>query len=155
MNQQNNLNIYHIFLFFLNNDLNKEVISTAQVMEEIKSVSTTYEPLSISMTLVYFSLEKLSDINFLYQFGLQFFLRVIDKILNNNQNNNNNNNDVKEGEINDVKERVLILTKLFFTEISKRVLRSLKFEDKVLFVSRLSQIFLIFCFDVLKTIVCN
>lgn len=113
-------------------DLNREALSTEQVMEEIRAVSATYEPLATAMAMIYFTLEKLSDINFLYQFGLQFFLRVLDKMLSAHGG---------QGTSVDSKQRVLFLMKTFFVEISKRVLRSLKFEDKVLFVSRLSQIF--------------
>ena len=114
-------------------DLNKEAMSTAHVMGEIRAVSDTYEPLAGAMALVYFTLEKLSDVNFLYQFGLQFFLRVIDKMLSTHSNSGDRSSEPKQ--------RVIFLMKTFFVEISKRVLRSLKFEDKVLFVTRLSQIF--------------
>jgi dynein heavy chain 1, cytosolic len=114
-------------------DLNREALSTAHVMDEIRAVSATYEPLASAMALVYFTLEKLSDINFLYQFGLQFFLRVLDKMLSVHSTNSSEGSDSKQ--------RVVFLMKIFFVEISKRVLRSLKFEDKVLFVTRLSQIF--------------
>lgn len=117
-------------------DLNREALSTEHVMEEIRAVSATYEPLASAMALVYFTLEKLSDVNFLYQFGLQFFLRVLDKMLS-------THGSLGDGTSGDSKQRVVFLMKMFFVEISKRVLRSLKFEDKVLFVVRLAQIFAI------------
>ena len=49
-------------------ELNDEVKSTEVVMAEVKETSSLYLPLATSMAGVYFSLENLSDTNFLYQF---------------------------------------------------------------------------------------
>lgn len=62
-------------------DLNKEVLKTHDVIEEVRAISSSYEPLAVAMSSVYFTLEGLSDIFFLYQFSLKFFLEIVDKIL--------------------------------------------------------------------------
>lgn len=50
-------------------------------MDDVKAVSNSYVPLASAMAAVYFSLERLGDISFLYQFSLQFFLDMISRVL--------------------------------------------------------------------------
>jgi dynein heavy chain 1, cytosolic len=113
-------------------DINREAQLTAQVMEELRAISNFYEPLAAVMTSVYFSLERLADVNYLYQFSLHFFLNIVERVL------------VVSGRDDsaaaDPKIRVDAMTVIFLKEVCKRVLRSLKFEDKLLFVTRIAQI---------------
>lgn len=51
--------------------LNLAIEQTKEILEEVKTVSNLYVPLAAVMTAVYFSLEGLSDIYFLYQYSLQ------------------------------------------------------------------------------------
>lgn len=116
-------------------ELNDEVKSTEVVMAEVKETSSLYLPLATSMAGVYFSLENLSDTNFLYQFSLQFFLTIVDKILSTSK---------PDGETGHsdalAKKRLQDLSTHFYKEVARRVLRGLKFQDKVMFVTRLAQI---------------
>lgn len=114
-------------------DVNKEVAKTAQVMDEVKSISNAYVPLASAMATVYFSLERLVDLCFLYQFSLQFFLDIIARILTEQAPQ-------KENEKVDPNERLQVLSKAFFVEVCRRVLRGLKFDDKLMFVVRMAQI---------------
>jgi dynein heavy chain 1 len=124
-------------------ELNREVMKTQEIMNEVRIISNIYEQLAFAMSSVYFSLENLSDISFLYQFSLKFFMDIVNEILNskidnnffNNSNNKSINVDIKESKI-----RVQSLTSIFYSEISRKVLRGLKFDDKLMFVVRLAQI---------------
>lgn len=57
--------------------LNLAIEQTKEILEEVKTVSNLYVPLAAVMTAVYFSLEGLSDIYFLYQYSLQVFLVIV------------------------------------------------------------------------------
>ena len=117
-------------------DLNREVMATAEIMAEVKLVSNTYEPLAIAMAAVYFSLEKLADVNILYQFSIQFFLEIVHKTLAARVGETTNTTtDPRQA-----KQRLAVLSQRFYTEISRRALRSLKYADKLMFVARLAQI---------------
>ena len=115
--------------------LGKEVMKTADIMQEVKSISNVYEPLATAIAAVYFTLEKMSDLNFLYQFSLQYFLEIVDNVL---LSKDSGNIGAKSG--NEASARVRDLSKQFFTETNRRVSRSLQFADKLVFVIRLAQI---------------
>lgn len=57
--------------------LNLAIEQTKEILEEVKTVSNLYVPLAAVMTAVYFSLEGLSDIYFLYQYSLQVGFQVL------------------------------------------------------------------------------
>ena len=62
-------------------DVEKEVMETRKVMDDVKAISSYYEPLASAMAAVYFSMERLADVNFLYQFSLNFFINLINDVL--------------------------------------------------------------------------
>lgn len=114
-------------------DLNTEALKTSEVFDELVQISRVYEPLAEAMTTVYFTLESLADVNFMYQFSLQFFLSVVNDVLSSMTS-------AAMSDSNEYMKRLNTLSNSFFSEISRRVLRSLKYEDKLLFVARLAQI---------------
>lgn len=120
-------------------DLNREVMKTEEVMNEVKATSNIYEPLANAMASVYFTLEQLADISFLYQFSIQYFLVIIDTVLNDTKKSqpptNNQNVDDKTA-----KAQLRELNNSFYREVSRRALHSLKFDDKLMFIVRLAQI---------------
>jgi dynein heavy chain 1 len=121
-------------------ELNKEVFNTQKIMEEVHTISNYFEPLASSMASVYFSMEKLNDVNFLYKFNLHFFLDIISNVLNNAVSSKTTNSDKDDQKA--IKARVKELSISFFKEVFRRVLRSLKFHDKILFSARLCQIYM-------------
>jgi dynein heavy chain 1 len=121
-------------------DVNSEVLRTTEVYDELLQISAVYEPVAGAMTSVFFTLQSLSDINPLYQFSLAFFLSIISDVLTSLvvpplPSSLSTMIDTKEN-----MKRLKLLSSAFFTEISRRVLRSLKFDDRLLFVARLAQI---------------
>ena len=126
-------------------ELNKEVAKTEQIMNELKAISAYYEPLAASMASVYFSIEKLASVSFLYQFNLQFFLDLIARVLSGKIPTENKSTTLTPSKFTDVqavKARVQELTVAFFKEIFRRILISLQFNDKLMFAARLSMIFM-------------
>jgi dynein heavy chain 1 len=114
--------------------LNKEVLKTKEVIEEVRAISSTYEPLAVAMAAVYFSLEGMSDIYFLYQFSLKFFMDIVDKILTPTPGT------AQVAVTSASSGRLQALSDAFYVEISRRVMRSLRFDDKLMFIVRLAQI---------------
>jgi dynein heavy chain 1 len=138
-------------------DLNKEVAKTEQILSEVKTISVLYETLAKSMSDVYFAMERLSSISFLYQFSLQFFLEVVDNVLNDksaalpsasaagspvkgvpSETTSEYALTTKDAKL--IKDRVAGLSTLFFKEISRRSLRGLHGQDKLMFMIRLAMI---------------
>jgi dynein heavy chain 1, cytosolic len=114
-------------------DLSMEARNTASVVEELALISKFYDPLASMITLVYFTLSALADINPLYQFSLNFFLSILQKVLSSSAATKSNDQQQST-------DRLKILSIGFFQEIARRVLRSLKYDDKILFMVRLAQI---------------
>uniref|UniRef100_A0A7S3GTW8 Dynein heavy chain n=1 Tax=Spumella elongata TaxID=89044 RepID=A0A7S3GTW8_9STRA len=120
-------------------ELNKEAAKTGEILEEVKSVSNTYTALASAMASVYFSLEGLSEVSFLYQYSLQFFLDIIESVLANATKISANVGNASTSE-KVAKQRLKTLTVTFYNEVSRRVLRGLRHEDQLMFLVRLAQI---------------
>jgi dynein heavy chain 1 len=126
-------------------DLSLEVEKTQEVMEEVKLISSSYEPLAMAMTAVYFSLEKLGEISFLYQFSLGFFLETVDRVLTMvpapaSASASASMLSASATSAAATKIRLQALSDAFYSEVSRQLLRSLKFDDKLMFIVRLGQI---------------
>jgi dynein heavy chain 1 len=120
-------------------DVAKEMAQTEEVMAEVEHVSGLYQPLALSCATIYFTLEQLSALHFLYHFSLQFFLDIVDFVLNTpNAAPTDADAAIPEAELQDV--RLKALTTKFFSVVVARVSRSLLQEDKLLFAIRLAQI---------------
>ena len=59
----------------------KKVEETDIVMAEVETVSQQYVPLAQSCSSIYFTLEGLQQVHFLYQYSLQFFLEIFTSVL--------------------------------------------------------------------------
>jgi hypothetical protein len=51
-------------------DIAKEVENAGETLKEVEEISNTYLPLSTMTSKVFFTLEQMSDISFLYQYSL-------------------------------------------------------------------------------------
>lgn len=59
-----------------------EVAKTDETLEEISLVSNEYAPLATMTTRIFFTLDSLGTIHYLYQFSLQQFMDIIYQLLN-------------------------------------------------------------------------
>lgn len=62
-------------------DIFRKVEETDKVMAEVDAVSQQYMPLSHACSSIYFTLEGLNQVHFLYQYSLQFFLDIYSDVL--------------------------------------------------------------------------
>ena len=103
------------------------------VMGEISKIGEQYRPFAASAASVYYALERLADVHFLYQFSLPFFLRILDDILAHKSAPT-----AAGGE--DKMAQLLVLSRQLFELTYKRVSRGLLNEDQSGFALRLIQI---------------
>jgi dynein heavy chain 1 len=106
-----------------------KVKQSDQVMEQSRTVSELYSPLAQYCSTIYFTMNQLSDLHFLYHFSLTSFFNIVHYILS-------SAGAAKENP----KERVQKLIASLFQTVFTRVSRSLLHEDQLPFALRLAQI---------------
>lgn len=67
-------------------DIGMKVEETDKVIAEIETVSHQYLPLSTACSNIYFTMDSLNQIHFLYQYSLKMFLDIFSTVLYNNPN---------------------------------------------------------------------
>lgn len=107
-------------------EASKEVYKAEEVMAEIENVSNQYLGLSQGAARIYFTLQHLSHIHFLYQYDLNFFFQIMNDTLNNKELVNA----VKKS---DYMERLKRLQHVLFSLVYDRVARGLLQEDRYVF----------------------
>ncbi len=63
------------------NEIARKVVESENAMEEATAVAARFRPLASACAKLYFTLEALSDVHFLYQFSLRWFLEIFDTAL--------------------------------------------------------------------------
>lgn len=136
-------------------ELNTEVMKTQEIMDEVRAASAFYEPLAVAMAAVYFAMEKMADVSFLYQFSLEFFLEIVERVLTQAAataatssvgtvgpvaSGVSSTAAAANAEAKVAAQRVKELSLSFFGEVSRRVMRALKYSDKLMFLVRMGQI---------------
>ncbi|EUB63753.1 Cytoplasmic dynein 1 heavy chain [Echinococcus granulosus] len=111
----------------------KKVEETDAIMAEVDNVSQQYVPLSQACSGIYFTLDALNQVHFLYQYSLQFLLSIFNVVLTQNEN--------LKG-VNDSKTRLDIITKDLFQVTYNRVGRGMLHSDQITFAVLLARIYL-------------
>ncbi|XP_012938795.1 cytoplasmic dynein 1 heavy chain 1 [Aplysia californica] len=111
----------------------KKVEETDVVMAEVNTVSQQYEPLAMSCSSIYFTLEALQQVHFLYQYSLQFFLEIFHASTSNNQHLTG---------LKDHTARLSRITTDLFMEAYSRVGRGMLHQDRITFAIQLCRIHL-------------
>jgi dynein heavy chain 1 len=62
-------------------EVSEKMAQSEQVMEEVSEISSFYSTLSTTCSRLYFVLQSMADINFLYQFSVQYFLDLYKVVL--------------------------------------------------------------------------
>lgn len=65
-------------------DIGQKVEETDKVIAEIETVSQQYMPLSLACSNIYFTMDSLNQIHFLYQYSLKMFLDIFSTVLYHN-----------------------------------------------------------------------
>jgi dynein heavy chain 1 len=108
------------------------VEETDIVIEEIEQVSAQYMPLANACSSIYFMLDNMHQMHFLYQYSLQFFLDMFNSVLNGNP---------KLNSAKDHSQRLDIITRDLFQVCADRVTRGMLHTDRLPFAILLARIF--------------
>ncbi|XP_066987022.1 dynein heavy chain, cytoplasmic isoform X2 [Macrobrachium rosenbergii] len=112
-------------------DISLKVQETDKTMNEIEMVSQQYSPLSSACSSIYFTLDALHQVHFLYQYSLHFFLDVFNDVLSNNPN-------IKDQT--DYSCRLSIITNNLFQLTFARVAQGMLHTDRLIFAVLLARI---------------
>ncbi|XP_064603299.1 cytoplasmic dynein 1 heavy chain 1-like isoform X2 [Liolophura sinensis] len=111
----------------------RKVEETDVVMGEVETVSQQYVPLAQSCSSIYFTLDAVKQVHFLYQYSLQFFLDIFHAVLN---------DEAKLANTKDHTARLSIITADLFEETYCRVGRGMLHQDRITFAIQLCRIHL-------------
>lgn len=114
-------------------DIGQKVEETDKVIAEIETVSQQYLPLSLACSNIYFTMDSLNQIHFLYQYSLKMFLEIFSTVLYNNPK--------LDGKT-DYTGRLTIITKELFAVCYDRVARGMIHADRLTFAILLCKIHL-------------
>ncbi|XP_030854690.1 cytoplasmic dynein 1 heavy chain 1 [Strongylocentrotus purpuratus] len=112
-------------------DVTRKVEETDQVMAEVEMVSQQYLSLAQSCSSIYFSLEALNLVHFLYQYSLKFFLDIFHSVLCENPR--------LQG-VTEYSARLSIIIKDLFQISYNRVARGMLHQDHLVFAVVLCRI---------------
>lgn len=113
-------------------EIARKVEETDVVMAEVETVSAQYVPLAQSCSSIYFTLESLNQIHFLYQYSLHFFFDIFNAVLDCNRLN----------EVKEYDKRLRIITDNLFKITYERVARGMLHVDRIALSVLLSRIHL-------------
>ena len=110
-----------------------EVEKTEDTMKEIEVVSNQYLPLANMTSRIFFTLDSMSQISFLYQYSLQHFMEYLFAVLHTNEQL------LKIPKTNP-EARLQVITKELFQYVYLKISQGLLLEHQPLFALRLAQI---------------
>ena len=114
-------------------EIGQKVEETDKVIAEIETVSQQYMPLSQACSNIYFTMDSLNQVHFLYQYSLKMFLDIFSTVLLKNGN--------LDGKM-DFAVRLGIITSDLFSVCYDRVARGMLFNDRLTFAILLCRIHL-------------
>ncbi|KAJ8394229.1 hypothetical protein AAFF_G00048120 [Aldrovandia affinis] len=112
-------------------EVTRKVEETDIVMQEVETVSQQYLSLSSACSSIYFTMEALNQMHFLYQYSLHFFLDIYHTVLYENPNLRN---------VSDHNQRLTLITKDLFQIAFNRVARGMLHNDHITFAMLLARI---------------
>lgn len=113
-------------------EIAKKVEETDKVIAEVDAVSKQYLPLAQACSSIYFTLEGLNLVHFLYQYSLQFFLDIFNDVLANANGNSTT----------DYAARLTAITRKLFEVVYVRVTRGMLHQDWLVFALLLCKIYI-------------
>ncbi|XP_047532350.1 dynein heavy chain, cytoplasmic isoform X1 [Vanessa atalanta] len=111
-------------------DIGQKVEETDKVIGEIETVSQQYLPLSQACSSIYFTMESLHQVHFLYQYSLKMFLDIFSTVLV----------CPRLAGVSDYTARLMIITEELFTAVYERVARGMLHTDRLTFALLLCRI---------------
>ena len=113
-------------------EISEEVSKSEDIMRELESTMNEYAPLANKASRIFFALDSLEIIHYLYRYSLSFFMDILNYVINSKE--------MQEVPKNMYVNRQIKIIQLLFKEIYHRVGYSLLNKDKALLAMRLAQI---------------
>jgi dynein heavy chain 1 len=113
-------------------DISKEVSKTEDIMRDLETTTNEYLPIATMASRIFFAMETLESIHYLYRYSLAFFMDVLYSVIKSSELD-------KIPKINYAARQEYIIKELF-TEIYHRVGYSLLNKDQIIFATKLAQI---------------
>ena len=113
-------------------EISIEVSKSEDIMKELESTMNEYAPLANKASRIFFALDTLEIIHYLYRYSLSFFMDILNYVIN--------CKDMQQLAKNMYSERQVKIIQLLFKEIYHRVGYSLLNKDKSILAMRLAQI---------------
>ena len=113
-------------------DISEEINKSDEVMNQLQSTMNEYMPIATMGSRIFFALDSLDTIFYLYKYSLTFFMDVLNYVINCKK--------LSEIPKSNYNERQNTIIKILFKEIYHRVGYSLLNKDVLIFAMRLSQI---------------
>ena len=114
------------------NEISIEVSKSEDIMKELESTMNEYAPLANKASRIFFALDSLEVIHYLYRYSLSFFMDILNFVINCKE--------MQDFPKNMYSDRQTKIIKLLFKEIYHRVGYSLLNKDKAILAMRLAQI---------------
>ncbi|KDO30766.1 hypothetical protein SPRG_04667 [Saprolegnia parasitica CBS 223.65] len=109
-------------------DITAHVADTHVTMANIELATNKFKPLAHACTQLFFTLENLGSVHFLYQYSLAFFLKMLTSVLTSTSS--------------DPDGRLAFLSNALFAQMVRRVAKGLLEDDKLMFALRVAQVYL-------------
>ena len=113
-------------------EISEEVSKSEDIMKELESTMNEYAPLANKASRIFFVLDSLEVIHYLYRYSLSFFMDILNYVIISKE--------VQEVPKNQYAIRQAKIIQILFKEIYHRVGYSLLNKDKALLAMRLAQI---------------
>ena len=120
-------------------EIGQKLEENNRVIGEIEAVSQQYMPLSQTCSNIYFTLDSLSQVHFLYQYSLPFFMDILQSVLNGNARLEEQGQQVQKL---DHGQRLSIINSDLFRVVYCRVARGMLNTDRLTFALLLCLIYL-------------
>eukprot|EP00939_MAST-03C_sp_MAST-3C-sp1_P003513 g3513.t1 len=117
-----------------------EVDRTEEVMREVNDISEAYKPLAVACSRIYFGMDRLSELHYLYHFSLNFFLDIVSSVLETGKAEKKTSSATKvsgDRSYSHVDGLLRCLFSCAFRRISQGILES----DRLVFAMSLAQIY--------------
>ena len=113
-------------------DINLEVAKSEDVMRELETTMNEYMPIATMASRIFFALDSLDIVFYLYKFSLSFFMEILQFIINSKE--------LAQIQKTNYNERQDYIISALFKEVYHRVGYALLNKDQLIFAMRLAQI---------------
>ena len=103
------------------------------IMEEVENVTRGYKPIAEASSKIFFTLESMSSLHYLYEYSLNFFMDTIMKLLENDEK-------LKKIDKKEYQARKDCIYNSLFEKIFLRMANSLLSKDLIIFCLKLVSI---------------